>query len=258
MTYKTANHAKLCIALRLEKITMFNEQTETYLHTHSHTPARLYIHAHKPLPETHHPLRRFVLDTQTHTVTGLSWSSNPRTQFFTESTLVIKDKQKTHYLYPHLTPLVKTISTSHLLCTPSKLRGKPTHTPTPFHSKLILLSKQASSSRQRQWVPFSVSSVKRETLLFTDEWSLLMKRRALFTATPFIYRPVFQVVIEGHSTTLPHPPHPLNLTHKPPPSHPLLNYTPPSPEHTYTLSPLSIPCRSLSCFILLSSFRLVS
>lgn len=127
------------------------------------------------------------------------------------------------------------MSTSHLLCTPSKLtqtRANP-HTLTPFHSKLILLSKQAPFSRQRQWVPFSVSSVKRETLLFTDEWSLLMKRRALFTATPFIYRPVFQVVIEGHYQT-PTAPHPLNLTHQPPPSHPLLNYTPPSPKHTYT------------------------
>lgn len=193
---------------------------------HSSTNARLCIHAHKPLPKTHHPLHRFVLHTQTHTVIGRSHSSNPQNTILP---WIHASDKKTHYLYPHLTPLVKTMSTSHLLCTPSKLtqtRASP-HTLTPFHSKLILLSKQAPFSRQRQWVPFSVSSVKRETLLFTDEWSLLMKRRALFTATPFIYRPVFQVVIEGHYQTPTAPPlHPLNLTHQPPPSHPLLNYTP--------------------------------
>lgn len=107
------------------------------------------------------------------------------------------------------------MSNSHLLRTPSKFTQTWTgaHTPSPFHSKLILLSKQAASSRQRQWVPFSFSSEKRETLLFTDEWSLLMKRRALFTATPFIYRPVFQVVIEGHSTK--HPPTVLTLSASP-------------------------------------------
>lgn len=147
----------------------------------------------------------------------------PQKHSSTNSKLVIKNKQK-HTIstptLPHSLRLCPLPTCSAPPPNSHKHQHTLTHTLTPFHSKLILLSKQAPSSRQRQWVPFSVSSEKRETLLFTDEWSLLMKRRALFTATPFIYRPVFQVVIEGHSTKHPppppHPPHPINLTHLPP------------------------------------------
>lgn len=177
---------------------------------------------------------------------------------------MIKNKQKHAISAP-------TLPHSLRLCPPPTCSAPPqnshkrqrtnTHTLTPFHSKLILLSKQAPSSRQRQWVPFSVSSEKRETLLFTDEWSLLMKRRALFTATPFIYRPVFQVVIEGHSTKhtptlltpttsptsplhlilyLTTPPHPLNThthIHTIPPLNPMLF---PIPFHPAFFSPSSV------------------
>lgn len=63
-----------------------------------------------------------------------------------------------------------------------------------------------------------------------------MKRRALFTDTPFIYRPVFQVVIEGHSRTPPTHTHTL-LTPSNSPTNPLrlIFYltAPPSPKHTY-------------------------
>lgn len=62
-----------------------------------------------------------------------------------------------------------------------------------------------------------------------------MERLALFTATRFIYKAVFQVVIERHSTEYPSL-HTLSSPSKPhPPTllHLLFCLTPPFPQHTY-------------------------
>lgn len=169
-------------------------------------------------------------------------------------------------LYPHLTPLLDYV---HIPPAPPSLthRTNP-HTLTAFHSKLIRLSKQAPSSRQHQWVPFSVSSEKKKRLSCSQMngvfwWSAESCLLPLHLFTSLFFKSSLRDTLPPLAQT--QSPHPLNLTHQPPPSHLLLKRTLHLPNtHTYIPAtpslppPFLIPCRSLSSFIPLSSLRLVS
>lgn len=203
---------------------------------------------HKPLPKA---APNTTLWTQTHTVFRQSHSCNPPPQKKHNPSLYLHywlrlNKNKLS-LPPPYTPSLRLCP--HPTCStppPNAQTWMNPHTLMLFHSKLILLSKWAPSSRQCQLVPFSVSSEKRDSPVHRwiksfDEALSLVYCHSIYLLACFSSRhwgTLYWIPLPAYTLLS------LNLTLQPPPSRLLLN-SPIPQTHIYTYYPHLNPMLSL-------------